>query len=71
MKPNTLAQHIKRLSKKLLAKKVIDKEFSAHDFRHYFATKYYQETKDSVGLKNELGHASIAVTDIYLQSIGL
>ena len=71
MKPNTLAQHIKRLSKKLIEGKVIDKKFSAHDFRHYFAMKEYRANKDIYRLKELLDHSSLAVTDIYLNSVGV
>lgn len=62
---------IKRLSEKLKNENKIKHIYTSHDFRHYFAVKYYQETKDIVRLKDLLGHASINVTDIYLQSINL
>lgn len=38
-----------------------------HAFRHFFAKKYLQKTKDVVGLADILGHSSVDTTRIYLQ----
>jgi len=67
----TIQASVKRLTRGLNDKGQIRYAYSSHDFRHYFANKFYTETKDIVALKNILGHASINVTDIYLQSIGI
>tara|TARA_R110002167_G_scaffold93474_7_gene250508 strand:+ start:19105 stop:20034 length:930 start_codon:yes stop_codon:yes gene_type:complete len=44
-------------------------QVTPHVFRHTFATNYYNESKDIVGLSNLLGHNSLDTTSIYsLQS---
>jgi integrase len=45
--------------------------YSVHDLRHYFASSFYEETKDIYRLEKALGHASIGVTEAYLRSLGL
>jgi len=36
-----------------------------HQLRHWFATRYYAETRDLLGLKDLLGHASVETVSIY------
>lgn len=36
-----------------------------HDFRHYYGTKLYQETKDILFVKQQMGHKSLNSTLIY------
>lgn len=43
--------------------------FSAHDFRHFFASHHYQANKDIYRLKTLLNHGSIAVTETYLKTL--
>ena len=45
--------------------------YSAHDFRHFFATHFYQASKDIYRLKTLLNHGSIAVTETYLKSLNV
>lgn len=40
-----------------------------HRFRHTFATNYYKQTHDLVGLKKLMGHTSLKMTLAYLRSI--
>ncbi len=70
-KTTTIQHAFKRVTDSLKAKGLIRYNYSCHDLRHYFAQKFYNETKDIVKLKSILGHASLNVTDIYLQSIGI
>jgi integrase len=44
-------------------------KYTAHDFRHRFAMKVYKETRDVLEVQRALGHASLGVTQIYLQGI--
>ena len=44
--------------------------YSVHDFRHLYAVTEYHRDKDIYRLKQLLGHASIQVTEHYLQGIG-
>ena len=61
----------KRVTDRLHKPEKIRHSYTCHDLRHYFAVKFYEETKDLVKLKTLLGHASLNVTDIYLQNIGV
>lgn len=67
----TIQKGFKRTTERLKDGGIIQHAYSCHDLRHRFAFKYYSETHDIVGLKALLGHASINVTDVYLQSIGI
>ena len=40
-----------------------------HRFRHTFATNYYKQTHDIVGLKLLMGHSSLKMTLQYLRSL--
>lgn len=40
-----------------------------HRFRHTFATNYYKQTHDIVGLKKLMGHQSFKMTISYLRSL--
>ncbi|MEO8666331.1 MAG: site-specific integrase [Ignavibacteria bacterium] len=40
-----------------------------HRFRHTFATNYYKQTHDIVGLKKLMGHRSLKMTLSYLRSL--
>ena len=70
IKTATIKNTMRKLIDIMMQEGTIHYPYTPHDFRHYFAVKYYQQTKDIVGLKNKLGHASINVTDIYLQGLG-
>ncbi len=65
----TIQKAFKRVTDSLQGKGSIRYNYTCHDLRHFFAYTYYGKTKDVVKLKSILGHASLNVTDIYLQSI--
>lgn len=67
----TVQKALKRITERLKEKGIIQYAYTCHDLRHYFAFRFYSETKDIVRLKSLLGHASLNVTDIYIQSIGI
>lgn len=59
-----LSTQIERLSKK-----VLNKSFSAHSFRHYFATDRIKKTNNIKGVSKYLGHSTTAITlDMYTHS---
>ena len=67
---NRIKSAIDKLSKKIVRLKLLNRSFSAHDFRHYAAlTKYISSNYNIVAVSRMLGHSSIAVTDAYLQGL--
>lgn len=67
----TIQKAFARVTHKLHEQGKIRHPYSCHDLRHYFAVNHYQHYKDIVALMFLMGHASINVTMIYLQSMGL
>jgi len=67
----SIQKAFKRITDKLTEQGAIQYAYTCHDLRHYFAVRFYRETKDIVKLKGLMGHASLNITDIYLQSIGI
>lgn len=47
-------------------KKVLGKTYKLHSLRHLKSTQWNEEGKDIIQIKNRLGHASIATTQIYI-----
>lgn len=45
-----------------------DDKIYPHNFRHFFAYLYYDQTKNIVRLSDLLGHSSIATTQIYART---
>ena len=45
--------------------------YYVNDPRHDFAVRLYQETRDVYAIYKALGHANVAVTEIYLRSLGV
>jgi site-specific recombinase XerD len=45
--------------------------YSVHDLRHAFAVRLYESTHDVYQVEKALGHATVAVTETYLRSLGL
>ena len=66
----TVQGAVRRLTVELADKGSIRHAYSAHDFRHYFAVKFYRECRDIYAVKEALGHASIQVTEVYLSGLG-
>ena len=56
--------------KKLDEAEKIRGEFSSHDFRHFYAVTEYRKDRDIKRVSKLLGHASIVVTEKYLESWG-
>lgn len=50
---------------------LITNTFSAHDFRHFYATHCYHANKDIYRLKMLMNHGSIAVTETYLKTLNV
>lgn len=50
---------------------VKDVRTSFHNFRHYFAQNYLRQGGDIYRLSRILGHSSLAVTSVYLKSMGI
>jgi site-specific recombinase XerD len=44
--------------------------YSCHDFRHFYAVQEYRKTKDIHRLSKLLHHSGIAVTEVYLKTLG-
>jgi site-specific recombinase XerD len=44
-------------------------KYSVHDLRHAYAVRRYTESRDIYAVQQALGHASVAVTESYLQSL--
>ena len=61
---------LRRLTVELAGRAVIRHPYSAHDFRHLFSVRYYEETHHIYGLKEELGHSTVGVTEMYLAGLG-
>lgn len=44
--------------------------YTAHDLRHRYAANLYKRTRDVLAVQKALGHASLQVTQVYLEGIG-
>lgn len=69
--PGTIKHAVKRVTKRLHAAGKIRHPYTCHDFRHYFAARLYEKTRDVLQVKEALGHSSLAITDTYLQGLGI
>lgn len=58
-------QRIEEKVHELAQRAGIKKNISAHKLRHSYASRYYADTKDIAGLRDNLGHESISTTGIY------
>jgi len=66
-----VSTQIERLSKKVLNNRddLFKKSFSAHSFRHFFATDRIKKTGNIKGVSKYLGHSTTAITlDMYTHS---
>jgi len=68
--PNTLEKQIARAIKKLYRAGKINAAYSAHDLRHYYAITEYRKDGDIRRVSKLLGHASIQITQNYLEGLG-
>lgn len=60
--------HLRRRTAKKLSQPELD-TIRLYDFRHYFATMLYNNTKDILYVKQQMGHKSINSTLVYTQLI--
>lgn len=58
-------QAIDKKLKKILKELFGSKKYSAHSFRHAFATHFLKKYKDIYSLSKILGHSDIKITTIY------
>lgn len=63
----TVQKGLARLVHKLRCQNILANHCNCHDLRHFFAITHYKQHRDIYRLKNELDHASLSVTDVYLQ----
>lgn len=66
-----IEQAFKYLAWKLHATGRIRARYSVHDLMHAFAVQLYEATRDIYQGEKALGHATVAVTETYLRSIGV
>ncbi len=66
---DTIRNAFRYLTRKLYKEGKIIAPYSVHDLRHYFAVNEYKKDHDIYRLKSLLGHASIQVTETYLQGL--
>ena len=66
-----IAKAFEYLAEKLHAAGRIRARYSVHDLRHAFAVRLYDATHDVYQVEKALGHASVAVTETYLRSLGV
>jgi site-specific recombinase XerD len=69
MTTNAIKLRIYRHTLRLQKEGKIQSAYSAHDFRHYFATTEYKKEKDIYKLSKLLDHSNISITEIYLRSL--
>ncbi len=66
-----IADRFRRLAIKLHGAGKLQARYSVHDVRHAFAVRLYEATHDVYQVEKALGHATVAVTETYLRSLGL
>ena len=67
---STIQGALRRVTVELAGWGAIRYPYSCHDLRHFFAVRFYEETRDIVRLQRELGHATVNTTQIYLAGLG-
>jgi site-specific recombinase XerD len=68
---STIRGALIRVTKHLHSQGEIEAPYSPHDFRHYFAIKFYRESgNDIYRTMKALNHSSIQTTENYLRGIG-
>jgi len=67
---STLQKRIARAISKLHGAGKVQASYSCHDFRHWYAVTEYRKDRDIYRVSKLLGHASIQVTELYLQGLG-
>jgi integrase len=59
------------LAKRLKTEGKLEAVYSAHDLRHAFTVRLYEQAHEIYRVQQALGHATVAVTETYLRSLGL
>lgn len=62
---------IARLGAALREQDRVRHAYTAHDLRHRYAANLYRRTRDVLAVQRALGHASLNVTQVYLQGLGV
>lgn len=68
---STIQNGLRRLTVELHEQGAIRYAYSAHDFRHAYAVRVYEETRDVYRVMRALDHANVQTTVTYLAGIGL
>lgn len=71
IKKATIQHHIAVATEELSRKGIIERVYHSHSFRHYFAVQLYKRTRDIYVVSKKLNHVSVAVTQRYLDSLGI
>jgi len=71
MNERTIQHHVTKVCEELFTEGVIEQKYHAHSFRHYFAVKVYSQTSDIYVVSKRLNHTNVAITQRYLDSIGM
>ena len=66
---SAIERRVNRRTGELYRAGKIRAQYSAHDFRHYFAVQEYKKRKDIYRLSMLLNHANVAITQVYLKSL--
>ena len=70
IKANTLEKRIARAIKKLFEEGKVNAAYSCHDLRHCYAITEYRKDNDIRRVSKLLNHASIQITEKYLEGLG-
>lgn len=65
--PGRIDGHIAPATVSRYVSKVLPEGVTCHKLRHRFATKVYENTEDILAVKELLGHASVATSQVYVQ----
>jgi site-specific recombinase XerD len=66
-----IAHAVRDLTRRMAKAGEIRAVYSVHDLRHAFAVATYERTHDVYAVKQALHHASVAMTERYLRSLGV
>ena len=62
---------VARLGAELREQGRVRHAYTAHDLRHRYAANLYRRTHDVLVVQRALGHASLNITQVYLQGLGV
>ena len=68
---STVQGAVTRITGEFAERGEIRHKYTCHDFRHHFAVNLYRKTRDIYAVSRALGHATVAVTEVYLAGLGL